>query len=160
MKRSGDGLSRAGIGSMSDLETCLFSGRVKKRRLPVFPGPPPPDAPLLKRLILPQGQLAQFWDGSEPIHYLAYLELLSDSVRGNHYHLLKRELIYVVSGELSVSLQDTQSRVREKLALGAGELGMIAPGIAHAYLTMAPGHAVEFSSAPFNAKDLYPWTFD
>ncbi len=145
---------------MSDLETSLFGGRVIKRQLPPFTGPPPPDAPLLKRLNLPQGQLAQFWDGSEPIYYLAYLELLPNSVRGNHYHLVKRELIYLISGELSLSLEDTQSRARERLTLRAGELGMIAPGIAHAYLTTAPGHAVEFSRAPFNPTDLYPWTFD
>ena len=144
---------------MTELETSLLEGRVRKRSLPAITGPPPPGAPELKRLQLRQGELAHFWNGEEPIRYIAYLELRSESMRGNHFHLRKRELVYVISGEISVLVEDTSSRRRETLVLQTGDLGLIDTRIAHRYQITAPGHAIEFSSAAFDPTDLYPWSF-
>lgn len=145
---------------MSESEISLLNGRVTKRSLPTVTGPPPPEAPELKRLLLRQGELAHFWNGEEPIRYIAYLELRPDSVRGNHYHLRKRELVYVISGEIRVLVEDPASRNRETLVLKTGDLGFIDTRIAHHYQITNPGHAIEFSSAAFDPTDICPWAFE
>jgi hypothetical protein len=48
-------------------ETEYLAGRVVKWSLPVISGRPGPDAPTLKRLLLPQGELAQVHDSEEGI---------------------------------------------------------------------------------------------
>jgi len=133
-----------------------LNGRVWKRTLPVIEGRPPPDAPLLKRLPLPQGELAQFWDESEPILYLAAMELRVGGTRGNHFHHKKRELIYVMSGAVRLHVRAVSTLAEDKvqvILLRAGDLASIQPEIAHAYEPIEPGIAVEFSPAGFDPED-------
>jgi len=152
--------SAAARFAMAEDQLLLLGGRVWKRSLPVVLGPPPPDAPLLKRLRLDQGELAHFWNGEEPIRYLAALELRAGSVRGGHYHLRKREQLYVISGQISVLVEDTGSRRREAMVLQTGDLAMMDTRIAHIYHITEAGRAVEFSSSPFDASDVCPWRFE
>jgi quercetin dioxygenase-like cupin family protein len=141
-------------------ETTLFSGRVFKRSLPFVGLPPAADAPRLKRLALAQGELAQIHDGEEGLRYLAYLELRAGSVRGNHYHKIKKEWTYVISGKLLLLVEDIATRERVSLEMHCGDLAFIGTGIAHALRTIEPGGAVEFSQAEFNAADIYPYALD
>jgi quercetin dioxygenase-like cupin family protein len=110
----------------------------------------------MKRLALQQGELAQFWDESEPILYLAAMELRLGGTRGNHFHRKKRELTYVVSGavRLHVKLVDAAAEKRpEQIWLRAGDLASIQPGIAHAYEPLETGFAIEFSPSAFEPED-------
>ena len=138
---------------MSDSE--FLSGRVLKRSLPVFHGPTSPDAPVQKRLVLPQGELAQFYDASDPIRYLAYIEIREGGVRGNHYHKAKVEWVYLIAGEVLLLLEDIGSRQRESVTLRAGELAIIQTGVAHALQTVKPGHAIEFAGTRFDPTDVF-----
>ena len=96
-------------------ELTFLGGRVIKRSLPVVRPPFNPDAPALKRLLLPQGELAQFYDGEEPMRYLAYIELQAGAVRGNHYHKIKEEWIYMIRGEAGLVIEDVESKTRETM---------------------------------------------
>jgi quercetin dioxygenase-like cupin family protein len=136
-------------------EASVLNGKVLKRSLPVLQLPLEPDAPALKRLLLPQGELAQFYDAEEGIRYMAFMELLPDQVRGNHYHKVKEELVYVIRGEVLLSVEDIDSKARASVALQAGDLGVIRTEIAHAYRTVKAGQAIEFSSARFNPADIH-----
>lgn len=138
-------------------ESEYLAGKVVKWTLPVITGRPGPDAPALKRLVLPQGELAQFHDADEGIRYMAAIELRADSVRGNHYHNVKEEWIYVLQGELVVLVADVQTNARASMSLRAGDLLRIQTGIAHRLRTVAPGQAIEFSPARFNAADIVPF---
>ena len=111
--------------------------------------------PPRKRLMLSQGELAEVHDGTEEIRYLAIIELRAGGTRGNHYHMIKQEMVYVIEGELLVALQDPQSGTRDSMRLEAGDLAIIPPGVAHAMRTIRPGKALEFSPARFNAADSY-----
>src|SRR5258705_6781662 len=71
---------------LSMSETSLLSGKVTRQSLPILQPPTAPGSPVLKRLKLPQGELAQFYDGEPGIQYIAYIELLPGNPRGNHYH--------------------------------------------------------------------------
>ena len=55
-------------------ESEYLAGKVVKWSLPVISGRPGADAPTLKRLFLPQGELAQVHDSEEGIHYMAVIE--------------------------------------------------------------------------------------
>jgi len=138
-------------------ETSVLGGRVVRRRLPVIVGRPGPDAPAVKRLRLPQGELAQIWNGEEPIHYLAWIELGLGGIRGNHVHRRKRERIYLVAGKVRLRLEDPETRERAELILEAGDLVRITPGIAHSLESLEPGHGIEFAPDPLEAADSFPY---
>ena len=135
-------------------ESTFLSGKVFKRSLPVVQ-PPSSDNPPLKRLLLPQGELAQFYDADQPIRYLAYIELQAASVRGNHYHKVKEEWIYLIQGAVLLLVEDIESKAKASVALEAGDIAFILPGIAHALQTVQPGHAIEFSQARFDLADIH-----
>ena len=135
--------------------SIFLNGKVRKRSIPALPLPLPPNAPELRRLMLPQGELAQFHDSDEAIRYIAFIELLAGQVRGNHYHKVKREFVYVVRGEVMLHSVDIESGARISLTLQAGDLATIETGIAHALQTLQPGQAIEFSPARFDAADIY-----
>ena len=136
-------------------ETTLLNGRVLKQSLPVLRLPLAPDAPALKRLLMPQGELAQFYDAEEGIRYLAFIDLLPGQVRGNHYHQVKEELVYVIRGEVLLSVADIDSRESASVALRTGDLVMIRPRITHALRTVEAGQAIEFSVARFDPADIH-----
>jgi quercetin dioxygenase-like cupin family protein len=138
-------------------ETEFLAGAVKKWSLPLITGRPGPDAPLLKRLLLPQGELAQVHDADEGIRYMAVIETRVGCVRGNHYHKVKQERIYVLQGELSVVVEEIQTKARAAVPLRTGDLLLIRTGIAHALQTIEPGQAIEFGQVRFDATDIFPY---
>jgi mannose-6-phosphate isomerase-like protein (cupin superfamily) len=113
------------------------------------------DAPTVKRLLLPQGELAQFYDANEGMRYIAIIELLAGTVRGNHYHKVKEEWLYLMQGEVLLIVQDMDSKARESVPLRAGDLVVIPTDIAHALQVVTPGQAVEFSPARFDHLDIH-----
>jgi len=136
-------------------ESTFLNGKVLTRSLPALQLPLRPDAPALKRLLLPQGELAQFYDAEEGIRYMAFLELLPGQVRGNHYHKVKEELVYVIRGEVLLNVADIDSKANASVALQAGDLAVIQTGIAHALRTVQAGQAIEFSSSRFDPADIH-----
>jgi quercetin dioxygenase-like cupin family protein len=134
-----------------------LAGNVRKWSLPVISGRPGPDAPTLKRLFLPQGELAQVHDSDDGIRYMAVIEIRSGGVRGNHYHKVKEERIYVLRGELLVLAEDVQTNERASVRLQTGDLLLIETGIAHLLRTVEPGQAIEFSRARFDPADSFPF---
>lgn len=139
---------------------AFLAGKVIKTSLSTIQGRPPPGAPRLKRLLLDQGELSHFWDGEEPIRYIAFVELRQGSIRGNHYHTLKREFLYVISGAVRLIVQDVQGRDRITLPVGTGELVEIGTRVAHAFQVVDAGQAVEFSEARFDGADVYPFPLE
>lgn len=138
-------------------ETSLLGRSVRKWSLPLFNGAPGPGVSGLKRLLLSQGELAQFYDGEEGMRYLAFVELVPKGVRGNHFHHHKEEWIYVISGSLSLVLEHVKSKERGSLELRAGDLVFIPTGIAHALRTIQPGQAIEFSPSRFDPGDIHAY---
>lgn len=121
----------------------------------MIPSPARADAPAVKRLLLPQGELAQFYDADEPVRYLAFIELREGGARGNHYHKIKEEWVYLIQGEVQLVVEDIESKVREVVPLQTGDLAIIQPGVAHVLRTIRPGQAVEFSKVRFDPADIH-----
>lgn len=138
-------------------EHALLGGRVTLQRLPWFEGVPPAEAPVLKRVDLPQGEIAQIHQGSPGMGYIAWVELRAGGVRGNHVHERKIEHLYLVAGEVDLGLEDRESRERTVVRLHPGDRVVIPPGVAHAVRTVQPGHLVEFAPEPLAPGDTLPW---
>jgi uncharacterized RmlC-like cupin family protein len=136
-------------------EISLLGGKVTKRVLPLVQPSATTDSRILKRLMLPQGELAQFYDGDEGIRYIAQIELQAGSVRGNHYHKIKQEWIYMMSGEVMLLVEDLESKARECTLLTVGDLLFIQTGVVHALQVTKSGHAIEFSTSRFDPADIY-----
>jgi quercetin dioxygenase-like cupin family protein len=136
-------------------EIALLGGKVRKQALPVVQPSSVPQSRTLKRLMLPQGELAQFYDGDEGIRYIAQIELQAGSVRGNHYHKIKQEWIYVMSGEVTLIVEDLESKARESVELIAGDLAFIQTGVVHTLQVTKSGQAIEFSTTRFDPADIY-----
>jgi mannose-6-phosphate isomerase-like protein (cupin superfamily) len=136
-------------------ETAFLSGRVIRRRLPEYVGPPPADAPALKRLRLPQGDLVQFHNDDEGMRYVAWIELKEGGVRGNHYHERKLEHIYLLTGAVELTVEDIDTGERAVVDLEAGDRVTIPTRIAHALRTVRAGQAVEFSPGRLESNDTF-----
>jgi quercetin dioxygenase-like cupin family protein len=136
-------------------EQIYLSGKIRHVPLPVFTAPTGPDAPTMKRLLLPQGELAQFHDADQGMHYMALIELKAGGVRGNHFHRRKRESIYVISGQIEFLGEDLATGTRATLMVRGGELIAVDPNVAHALRTIEPGQAIEFSPERFDPTDTH-----
>ena len=134
-------------------ETKFLAGKVCKWSLPVIEHPPGPYR--LKRLLLPQGELANIYDADEGIRFIAFIELRVGTVRGNHYHKVKEEFVYVIQGELALIVEDVASKARDSVLLRTGDLALIQTGTAHALQTTRAGQALEFSRTRFDPGDTY-----
>ncbi|HZR18567.1 MAG TPA: cupin domain-containing protein, partial [Verrucomicrobiae bacterium] len=107
-----------------------------------------------KRLLLGQGELANFYNGHPGICYLALLELKPGSVRGNHVHRVKLEHVYLISGRLKVIASAESDADSVSFEVNPGELVTIEAGIAHAFKTIEGGYAIEFSPMLFDGSDV------
>jgi quercetin dioxygenase-like cupin family protein len=83
------------------------------------------------------------------------LDLKPGGVRANHYHESKVEHIYVVQGRMELVVEALDSGSREQFGLETGDLAVIQPRIAHAFLVKEEGLAIEFSPGQFNPGDIH-----
>ncbi len=133
----------------------FLNGKFSRLPLPVVQDPRsvPPEA--LKRLALSQGELAQVHNGAPGIQYLAYVELVSGTTRGNHYHQRKQESFYLISGEMELGLEDIATGEQARVLCRAGDLMRIETGVAHVLRITRSGQGFEFSPQPFDSADVY-----
>jgi oxalate decarboxylase/phosphoglucose isomerase-like protein (cupin superfamily) len=110
---------------------------------------------MLKRVLLPQGTLSQFHNGSPAIHYIAAFELVTGGVRGNHYHRRKLEYVYLLCGSISLALRDLASGREETVVMREGDLALIETEVVHAIVPLKAGLGVEFSPVPFDPEDVF-----
>jgi uncharacterized RmlC-like cupin family protein len=135
-------------------EQHYLSGKVVKRVVPAFAGPQS-NGPAMKRLLLAQGELAQFYDGENPIRYIAAIELRAGAARGNHFHRVKHESIYLLQGKALLLVEDAGTRERAEIHLEAGDLAVVSPGVVHTIKTIDAGYAIEFAPTRFDPADTY-----
>jgi dTDP-4-dehydrorhamnose 3,5-epimerase-like enzyme len=123
--------------------------KVALRRLPVK------DPPLTGggRLRNETGELAEIVSGPA-FRFLAYVDFAAAGAeRGHHVHERRIESLYVISGSLSAIFQDLDSGETGRLALAPGDLVVVQPRCAHAYVAGEYSQAVEFAPEPFDPED-------
>ena len=130
---------------------CGVTEKVSVRRLPDVVPPIPPGG---GRMISPAGELAQIVNG-DPYRYLAFLEFQPDpdAPRGNHFHAVKTEHLYIVDGLVRATYRDLDTEETTEVELTAGDLVVVQPRCAHAYVALTHSHAVEFSPLSYDPAD-------
>jgi quercetin dioxygenase-like cupin family protein len=137
----------------------LLDGKVLIISLPVYSPPFEASTEEPKRLLLEKGELAQIYSSEEPIHFIAYLEFIEGVPRGWHFHIKRLEYAYIIRGELRYYVKDIGTNVIEETIIKDGDFLIVHPGIAHSFMPIKSGHAIEFSSSLFDPDDTVAHTF-
>jgi len=131
----------------------LLGGKVKIETWPRLSPVNHSSVPASKRIITDSGELAQIYNSTDPIHLVAYLELVQECIRGGHYHLNKDEWIYIIRGEMDLTVQDIDTSEKDNCKVTEGDLIFIGRRTAHSIKTTKAGHAIEFSSRMHDPLD-------
>jgi quercetin dioxygenase-like cupin family protein len=128
---------------------------ITRRTLPLVEPPIPVGG---GRIHTEAGELAEIVNGRE-FRSLVYVEFLpgASRPRGDHFHRIKTERLYVISGSLHATFRHIESGDSQKLELGPGDLVSIPPGWAHVFVADNHAHAVEFSEHPYTPTDTFPY---
>jgi len=132
----------------------IFEGQVRVQTLTRTENPRTRDD-FQARILSPNGELAVLSPENATIRHLGYLQLKPGLVRGNHFHKLRHESFYMISGEVEMQLEELSSGKKETIIIREGDMVLIDPGIAHAFLPLSEGQAVEFAPEPFDQADIY-----
>jgi uncharacterized protein YndB with AHSA1/START domain len=132
--------------------------KVTLRRLPEVGAPIPPGG---GRMVTGAGEMAQIVNG-EAFRYLSFLEFRADPTasRGNHYHAVKTEHLYIVDGLILATYVDVDSGEEAQVELRHGDLVAVAPRCAHSYIALEHSHAVEYTAFAFDPEDTVRHTFN
>jgi mannose-6-phosphate isomerase-like protein (cupin superfamily) len=120
-------------------------------RLPIGEPPIPEGG---GRITTPAGELAQIVSGGS-YAFLAYIEFLPDETkpRGNHYHAIKTETLYIIKGSLRAVYRDIERGTMREVALSAGDRVTIPPKVAHVYYASEYTQTVELADLPYDPND-------
>jgi hypothetical protein len=131
--------------------------KVSIRSLPVLDHAP--DAPILSgvRIRTAAGEAAPVFNGG-PWRFIAYLEFLpaTGAWRGNHFHERKLESFYVIAGRLRALFEDMDTGETAAAELRAGDVVVIEPRCAHAFMALEYAQAIECAPGEYDATDAYP----
>jgi hypothetical protein len=134
----------------------MLSDKLNIRRLPLHYPPIAEHVVDLGRIMMPSGELAQIAN-DVPIRFIAYVEFAGlGIVRANHYHAVRVEWLYILSGRLVGRFFDLDTAESVDHDLEAGDLIMVKPRCAHGYRALEPTQTIEFADAPYDGGDTFP----
>jgi mannose-6-phosphate isomerase-like protein (cupin superfamily) len=98
-----------------------------------------------------KSSLAEFFEGQEQI--TAHV-LKPGEIGGNHVHERKKEIMYVISGELNVYLEDPRTKKRCVKVISAGNKFYLPPQVSHALKNESniPAVFLETANLAFNPE--------
>jgi len=116
---------------------------------------------LERRIFSEKGEMAQILNRThEAFKQLVYWELDSartSQERGHHYHERKVERLYVLTGELELSLKDIETLDSKRLKVKAGDRLIISSRVAHAFRSLVYSQVLEYSPDPYDPTDTTPY---
>ena len=145
---------RPSLGALRDnCKDFVMTEKIKIEELPVSE-----EFLREKRLLQDRGELALIADG-QPFRHLGYFSLNSgeNHFRGGHYHKVKTEHFYVISGQLEVSLVDLETDERTTIRLQAGHRVEIKPMCAHKFRALERAQVIEYYDALYDREDDRPY---
>ncbi len=109
-----------------------------------------------RRIFSAKGEMAQIVNGTSTFMHLVYWDLdspKSGQTRGNHYHKIKTEQYYVLTGEMDMTVVDRETSERKVLPVRGGDRITVAPGVAHSFFSRGYAQVLEFAPAPYDVAD-------
>jgi dTDP-4-dehydrorhamnose 3,5-epimerase-like enzyme len=114
-----------------------------------------------KRWVEDKGEFAQITQAhGEVLRHLAFFELKKGFWRGSHYHALKDETFYVISGVMHGICIDMDSGEKAEYTIQKGDKMHIQPRCAHIFYGMEDALVVEYSPQNYDKGDAYKVEFD
>jgi quercetin dioxygenase-like cupin family protein len=107
------------------------------------------------RLRTPGGEIAQIANGS-PLRFVAYIEFNEGVVRGNHFHVGRTEMLYIIRGRLQAAFESLDTGDVITLELHTGDLITTHPGHAHQYRAVEYTQTLELSESAFDPDSTLP----
>ncbi len=127
------------------------------KKLPVYTNEDNADREFISVNKNEKGELAKISVNSQ-INYIAYLDYKTGNcIRGNHYHLIKNESLYLCKGKIKGFFKSINDDIISEELIEEGTLIQISPGCIHAFEPVEDGYAIEFSPDPFDEEcnDIY-----
>lgn len=111
-----------------------------------------------KRLVQERGELALIEDGLRMDH-LAYFSLLPGEgrFRGGHFHRVKTERFYIISGTGVLLAADADSGETFETPLSPGFRITVLPGLAHRFEAETPLGVIEYYEGVYDPADDVPY---
>ena len=81
-----------------------------------------------------------------------FIETRANQVRGNHYHKETRELIFIISGEIEVEIDDLNSGKHLELSFRKGDVFIIEPYEVHTFRTTTDAQWINMLSKPLDSQ--------
>jgi len=90
-------------------------------------------------------------------HELNYIETFAGKMRGNHYHKTTRELFFIISGDIEVSISPIDRKKTEVYHFHKGDIFIVEPLEIHAFICKTDAQWINLLSAKIDKKnpDLY-----
>lgn len=104
-----------------------------------------------------RGEVAMLLAGTR-VDHIEFAEFNDAGIkRGFHFHNEYHEKFYVISGSLTVSATHLESGENRIFNIKSGDIMTIAPGIAHAFLSLEKSHVLSMGTgaAPFIDRQIY-----
>lgn len=131
----------------------FHTDKLHHERVVKFDGAIPGDG--AGRITSPAGELVRFANG-ENYRFAAYWNCHPGGpCRGNHYHMEKVEVMYLISGKLHAAYLDLDTDERFDLVLIAGDLVTVRPRLVHSYIALQSAQVVEVASTTYTPTDTY-----
>jgi dTDP-4-dehydrorhamnose reductase len=86
-----------------------------------------------------------------------YVESVKGSVRGNHYHKVTREGIFIIDGKIRIILVDLAKSSKRTFVAKAGDVLLINPNTVHTFKMLSKSRWINLLSQPFDSgnKDIH-----
>jgi len=138
---------------MTDQSVTFITDKLIHERVPSYERMIPHEG--AGRLPSPAGDLVRFANGGS-YGFAAYWDCtVGGPCRGNHYHLDKTEVMYVISGRLQAAYYDLDTDRRLDLELVAGDLVRVLPRLVHSYRALDDAQVVEVATHAYDPDDTY-----
>ncbi len=101
-----------------------------------------------------RGEFVQVSYGEE-IRHLAFFEIRTGFLRGEHYHLLKEEIFYIVKGVVRGCFVDLDTGEKAEVILMKGQRARVKPRCWHSFCGLEDASVVEYSPQIYDSSDSY-----
>lgn len=82
-----------------------------------------------------------------------FIETAARQVRGNHYHKETRELFFIISGEIEITIRDLRSGECSEMLVGKGDVFIIEPYELHTFRTRTDAQWINMLSQPVDQQN-------
>lgn len=82
------------------------------------------------------------------------IETYANQVRGGHYHRQTRELFYIVSGEIEVTVEELETGEKDQFTAKANDIFVIEPMHLHTFRTLSDASWLNMLNPALDPDDM------